>query len=93
MLLLTVREWLGSPRDAKINVEPTETLRGFVTRQSLSDAIRKLRSYEDAYKRKYTGTMSVEFAVVAVATIEDLNEKAIDEARMELIETMGDQLE
>lgn len=87
MLLLTVREWVGPTREAKIQTKPHVQLVGMATRLPLGAAIEAIHAYESAYKARFFA-MAVEFNVVAVAAIEDLTDDQLAHGRIELIENL-----
>lgn len=91
MLMLTMRETFGQkPREGLPQPDPAEVrLRGFVTRLPLKQALSRIRAYEEAYKQRYrrVGTW-LEFELLSVVQIEDLDEEAIDLARAVHVEAL-----
>lgn len=92
MLLLTMSEWFGPSqhRDRSLpSIEPSVRTVAFVTRLPLSVALERIRHYEAAYKRRNRGVTSVEFSLLGVDTIDDLDEATIDLARVQLVEALA----
>lgn len=92
MLLLTFSEWRGpsqalwaSNSSKAERVEVSTRLSAFVTRLDLPSALRKIRDYETAYERRYF-SLSIEFSLVGVYTIEDLSDEEIVLARATMVE-------
>jgi len=91
MLLLTMREWFGpasrrDPRLIKMNTEVGQC--AFVTRLPLGDALERIRAYEEAYNTRYARANALQFTLLTVVTIDDLDERQIEIARVVLVETL-----
>lgn len=84
MLLLTVEEWLCPKRQG---TKPTVKTKAFATDLGLEAAIALLSGYEDAYNRHFT-SMSLNFTLLAVSTIESISDGALDVMGVELIEKL-----
>ena len=93
MLLLTMNEWLGPSRAAQAQrheretIEPREQLMALATRLSLADALRAIRAYELAYTRAYP-SVAINFTLLSVSTIDDLDDDALADARVNLVEEL-----
>src|SRR4051812_5607401 len=91
MLLLTMQEWFGSasrrdPRLAKVDTEVRQ--RAFVTRLPLAEALDRIHAYEEAHNARYARATALEFALLTVVTIDDLDERRIQIARVVFVETL-----
>ena len=93
MKLLTLRQWLGPSRYAMDThqeanaVTPREETVGLGTRLPLARALASLRAYEKAYTEQYK-FMAVNFNLVAVSEIDDLDNEALEHGRVHLIEDL-----
>ena len=91
MLLLNMQEWIGpSPtRDSKLaHIDKKVRTRAFVTNLPLAKALERIRVYEDAFKAFYAASVSIEFELTAVSTIETLSESHIELARITMVEKL-----
>lgn len=86
MKLLTIREWVGT-KDGFRWITDTEKIIGMATRLPLVDAIRKLHEHEKWYRRKYI-RMAVNFNLVGVSEIEDMDDETLNLLRIELIDDL-----
>lgn len=96
MLLLTLWEWIG-PQHRKIT-EPeysqtkvTERYVSMATRLPLGKALERIAAYEVAYKERYF--LAVEFRLLSVAKIENLNDEQLECGRIDLVESLKQQAE
>jgi hypothetical protein len=91
MLMLTMRECFGQkPREGLGEPRPMEVRqRGFVTRLSLREALERIRAYEVAFKQRYDRVGNwIEFELLHVGSIDDLDEEAIELARVVHVEML-----
>lgn len=93
MKLLTLRQWLGPSRYARNTnqeanaVPPREEIVGLGTRLPLAEALASLRAYEESYAKRFR-YMAVNFNLVAVSEIDDLDSEALEHGRVHLIEDL-----
>lgn len=91
MLLLSMQEWIGpSPtRDSKLRpIEKKVRTRAFVTSLPLAKALEHIRAYEEAFKAFHASSVSIEFELCQVSTIEDLSEGHLELARVTQVEKL-----
>ncbi len=92
MLLLTLREWFGPGRDyppeRPASAITGEKIVGMVTHLALTDAIRRLHAYQNAFSAQSARITAVEFHLIAVTEIDDLDQNDIENAGMSLIEDL-----
>ena len=88
MLLLTISEWLGPGRDHPNSKSVDERIRtiSFATNLGLEEAINLLADYEDKYNRRYT--LSINFTLLSVSTVDNISDGALELMRVQLIENM-----
>lgn len=94
MLLIRFNVWWGPSKDYSHEVrmgrkpdrEPEIKQEAYATRLSLLEALRRVRMYERAFEQKYGRDSVVEFTLLGVDTIEELDEEGIELARVRLIE-------
>lgn len=93
MYLLTLRQWLGPSRRAQNlrhetpTIEPREEIVGLATRLPLGAGLAALREYEVAYTERFW-SMAVNFNLVAVSAIDDLDADALENGRVHLVEDL-----
>ena len=91
MLLIRFTVWFGPSRDRDPSLPEmpvTVTQEAYATRLSLLDAIRHVRAYEDAVKARYAKVTATELTLLGVDAIDDLDDEALDLARVRLIESL-----
>ena len=91
MLLLTLNEWNGPGRrypPGRTDVDlVTQRTIGMVTRLSLKEAIDRLSDYRNAYNAHFR--LAVEFRLLGVATIDNLDPGRIDAAGLTMVENLA----
>lgn len=96
MLLLTVREWFGPGRDYPLDAPHSaitgEKIVGMVTHLALANAIQRLHAYRNAFSAQSDRITAVEFHLIAVTTIDDLDQSDIENAGMRLIEDLAQEV-
>ena len=89
MLLLTMNEWIGPGNRWPAN-KPQPIVRerhmSFATRLPLAQAMEQVLEYQHAYNSHYT--MAVNFGLISVCDIPDVNDKILEELRVEIIENL-----
>ena len=94
MLLITVNEWFGYSRFCadRIKAEafkPEKTEVVFLTHLPISQALTRISTYETAFKDKYGAFAPiVEYTLVNITTIPDLDEDSIELTRLRLVEKL-----
>lgn len=88
MKMLTVIQWLGpgrkmSPNEAAKCIS-SEKMMGMVTNLGLTEAIKRLNKYEQAFNDK--NVLAVNFRLIFVADIDPLTDHYIEMSGMDLIE-------
>ena len=97
MLLITMNEFCWTSLNAMLNpalagLKPEKRIRGFVTRLPLGEALRRINLYEAAFKQ-HSRTQTLVFDLVSVATIDDLDDAAIELSRAVHVEKLASSLD
>ncbi len=92
MLLIRFNVWFGPSRHAKATNEgqiaQRVDLEAYATRLSLSEAIRRVRAYEEAFRIRYREVSAVVFSLIGVDEIDNLDDATLEIARVRLIESL-----
>jgi len=97
MLLITMREWFGPSREA-LNRRQSEggpvldvdiRQRAFITSMPLGQAIRRVRAYESSFNERYRKTSAIEFDLLQVVEIDNLDDEEINMSRAIHVEKLG----
>jgi len=90
MLLITVKEWIGPQKHLAESVrqklpETEEQIIGFCTRMKINDALKHLHEYQEAFRERER-FICVEFSVIAISEVDDIDDGLINGLGMRLIE-------
>ena len=90
MLLITVKEWIGPQKYLAESVrqklpETEEQIIGFCTRMKINDALKHLHEYQEAFRERER-FICVEFSVIAISEVDDIDDGLINGLGMRLIE-------
>lgn len=88
MIMLTLNEWTGPSRDATVKRDEANRTMAMVTSMPINDAILRIKSYERAFKRKYSQS-AVNFTLLAIATVpDDTNCELLADLGVEIVEEL-----
>ena len=96
MLMLTMRECFGQKERPGVMKPQAMDVRdrGFVTRLPLAEALGRIRAYETAYKARYDRVgLWIEFELLQVSSIEDLDDEAIEISRAVHVEKLDESID
>ena len=90
MKLLQISEWFGVSNEymGKLEMEPSVELKGFVTRQSIPEAISSLKKYQDLCDAAYPSRTSC-YTLLSVTDLpQPLNKEQIQFMRLTDIDSL-----
>ena len=90
MFLLTFNEWIGPSRDYCGNIPkvPTERMVAFATNLELSDALRRIKKYQDEYNTCFYPTTAIAFRLLGVSSIGEVNAEDLTGLDVEFVESL-----
>jgi len=90
MKLIQCREWLGPARLCDMPTKPEVRIRlmCFATHLPLPEALERILTYQNAFKKKNIHTLSVEYSLISVAEVEECSTELINGMDVSFVENL-----